>query len=271
MKKSILKKTIIAAVLAVATIFSASALEATVLSVKGKVEVQKGASWIPVKAGDVIQKGAVISTGFKSEAVLKVKESKFTLASLTRITVEQLAETSAKDETQLYLDSGKVGFDVAKSENKKVGFKVRSPVATASVRGTAGEISSGGVLKVLVGMVGFGGPEASSAAVADAPSDFVPEDGTSTAFTPTAEVSGTAETPVFAGQVSQTNTVSGDQIPPQTTKANDTRNTGSSTTTLGAREGATPGNAIPTGTVPDTGAETGAQTFGTVTVNLTWN
>ena len=133
-----MKKTILAFVFALAAVISANALDATVLSVKGKVEVQKGEEWVPVKAGDIISKGSVISTGFKSEAVIKVKESKFTLSPLTRITIEKLSSTKAKDNTQLYLDSGSVGFDVKKSENKKVGFKVRSPAATASVRGTSG-------------------------------------------------------------------------------------------------------------------------------------
>src|SRR5574344_747731 len=155
MKKSFIERTIIAAVLAAITVFSASALEAKVISVKGKVEVQKGSNWVAVKEGDTIQKGAVISTGFKSEAVLKVKESTFTLSPLTRITIEQLSETSTKDDTQMYLDSGNVAFDVKKSENKRVGFKVRSPAATASVRGTSG-VCGVSSLRVFTGLVAFG-------------------------------------------------------------------------------------------------------------------
>ena len=123
--------------------FSASALEAKFVSIEGKVEILEGGMWIPVEEGDIIQeRGAVISTGFKSNAVVSVKGTNFTLGPLTRITIENMVAMENKDSTQIYIDSGSLKANVSSSDGRKVGFKVRSAVATASVRGTEFKVTS---------------------------------------------------------------------------------------------------------------------------------
>ncbi|AEB15207.1 FecR domain-containing protein [Treponema succinifaciens] len=210
--------------------FSASALEAKFVSIEGKVEILEGGMWIPVEEGDIIQeRGAVISTGFKSNAVVSVKETNFTLGPLTRITIENMVAMENKDSTQIYIDSGSLKANVSSSDGRKVGFKVRSAVATASVRGTEFKVTSSGRLSVTQGLVSFGGPEAFSAEVAkseDNSTDVAPSEesnaGTvasanetsdgnvaaeehpeSTPFTSSAEVGEKNGVPVFAGQDSK--------------------------------------------------------------------
>ncbi len=133
-----LKKLLISLFISITAITTANAavMQATVLSAKGKTEVQKGTGWVPLKAGSVLNKGDVIQTGFKSELILKIKNTTVTVAPLSRITIEQLAEKGNKDDTRLFLDTGSLKSDVKKTEDRRVGFTVRSPVATASVRGT---------------------------------------------------------------------------------------------------------------------------------------
>lgn len=210
--------------------FSASALEAKFVSIEGKVEILEGGMWIPVEEGDIIQeRGAVISTGFKSNAVVSVKGTNFTLGPLTRITIENMVAMENKDSTQIYIDSGSLKANVSSSDGRKVGFKVRSAVATASVKGTEFKVTSSGRLSVTQGLVSFGGPEASSAEVAkseDNSTDVAPSEesnaGTvasanetsdgnvaaeehpeSTPFTSSAEVGEKNGVPVFAGQDSK--------------------------------------------------------------------
>ena len=136
-----MKKLIISVILS-ALAFSSFAMQATVVSTKGKAEVQTGGSWIALKAGDTLDQGSVIQTGFKSEIILKIKESTVTVAPLSRITLQTLAEreglngAQGKDETSIFLDTGSLRSNVQKSADRRVGFTVRSPVATASVRGT---------------------------------------------------------------------------------------------------------------------------------------
>lgn len=120
----------------------ADALDAVVVSSTGKVEVQNGAQWVPVKEGDVLKKGSVVQTGFKSELVLKVKESNMKISQLTRMVIENLSAGSDKDDTRIFIDTGSVRSEVNRSGNRKVGFTVRSPVATASVRGTIVKLSN---------------------------------------------------------------------------------------------------------------------------------
>lgn len=111
--------------------------QASVISAKGKTEVQRNGIWQAISAGSTLSKGDVIQTGFKSELILKIKNSTVTVSPMTRLTVEQLAETKDRDETKLFLDTGSVKSTVKKTEDRRTGFTVRSPVATASVRGTS--------------------------------------------------------------------------------------------------------------------------------------
>lgn len=121
----------------------AFSLDATIVKTSGKVEIQKGANWVAAKEGDIIEKGTVISTGFKSEATLKIRDSIITVAALTRMTVEQLVEKPGKDEARIFLDTGSLKSNIKHSTDRRTGFTVRSPVATASVRGTEFTISTG--------------------------------------------------------------------------------------------------------------------------------
>ena len=75
------------------SLFSVNALTATVVSVKGKVEIQEAGMWIDLQKGDVLEKGTVISTGFNSSAVLSVSNSSINLGPLTRVTIENLVST----------------------------------------------------------------------------------------------------------------------------------------------------------------------------------
>lgn len=109
---------------------------AQVTQVSGKAEVLNGTSWKTLNVGDTLKNGDTVQTGFKSSLSLKVKDSVINVSALTRMTVEQLSENAQKDNVRVFVKTGGISSDVQKSKNKKVGFTVRTPVATASVRGT---------------------------------------------------------------------------------------------------------------------------------------
>lgn len=128
------------------------ALQGEVVTVNGKVEIKStSGTWIPVKAGHKISEGTMISTGFKSEATVKLGASILTVKPLTRMTLNQLVEREDTVDTELYLEVGNVKAEVNSLNNKRNGFTVKSPVATASVRGTIFEM--GDKLVVLQGAV----------------------------------------------------------------------------------------------------------------------
>lgn len=194
MRRTLLK------IMAVSLMFAGSfafadALDAVVVSSTGKVEVQNGAQWVPVKEGDVLKKGSVVQTGFKSELVLKVKESNMKISQLTRMVIENLSAGSDKDDTRIFIDTGSVRSEVNRSGNRKVGFTVRSPVATASVRGTIVKLSNeyrGAKVETERGVV-LAWPTTVSEPVVE--EDQSSEETNGTAETnETAETNGTAET-----------------------------------------------------------------------------
>lgn len=121
---------------------SAAVLEAKVVSAKGKTEVQKGSDWEALQIGSILHRGDVIQTGFKSELIIMIKNTTVKVSPMSRVTIEQLAEKGDKDETRLFLDTGSLKSDVKKTQDRRVGFTVRSPVATASVRGTELEVKN---------------------------------------------------------------------------------------------------------------------------------
>lgn len=216
--------------------FSAVALDAKVVSFTGKVEVQKDGGWVPVKVGDVLKKGDVVSTGFKSDLVLQINESRVTLGALTRMTVEQLASNDVKDETSLFIDSGKVIADVQHKE-KRVSFKVTTPVATASVRGTVGEVRvSGAVTSYEGSFVVSDSNQSEPVIMEDGVSGFIPEAGVTNVFTSASAITSNYGTPVFAGQAVKVDPVAGTMSAPQVEMATNGQPTNLSGT-LSAIEG----------------------------------
>lgn len=132
---------------------------AIVNSVVGKVEIQLNENWVQIKNGDILTSGTVISTGFRSSAVLYIGKSLIEVRALTRLTIEEIVEQNQNYNTTMFLDAGNIKADIKKSDNKRVGFKVRTSVATASVRGTSGEIYSDGTLVCFSGKWAITPPE----------------------------------------------------------------------------------------------------------------
>ncbi len=134
------KRNIISFLVLVSSLFCsnvyAADFYAEVVSVTGRADYMKNDQWTAAKAGDKLSKGTVIQTGFKSELVLKIQDSVVNVAPLTRMTIELLKSQEEKDSSSIYVATGSVSSEVNRTNNRKVGFTVRSPVATASVRGT---------------------------------------------------------------------------------------------------------------------------------------
>lgn len=166
-------------------------LDASVVSITGKVEIQKNGQWVALKKGDKVSQNAVISTGFKSSAVLSFNNTVFTLSPLTRITLEELSETSDKESAQIYLDVGKVKSSVSKTQNKRINYSVRGPVATASVRGTIFTSSASGEFTCEQGGIDVHKtPKSKVGANKNTPSSSEsPKDGETNAFTKPSDIS----------------------------------------------------------------------------------
>jgi hypothetical protein len=128
---------------------------ATVAKITGKAQVLKGADWTPLAVGQKLEPGDTVSTGFRSELQLSIGASVVTVKALSRLTLKTLTQNGTDLQTDLYLKVGKVDAEVNKSETVATQtFKVSSPVATASVRGTAFSFDTLN-LRVTRGLVDF--------------------------------------------------------------------------------------------------------------------
>lgn len=139
--------------------FCAFALDGVVMEVLGKVEKQVDNSWVALKKGDILVPGDIVSTGFKSEAVISIGESVITVKALTRMTIEQLYEKNKNHVSSVYLDVGSISADVKPVTDKRVGFTVKTPAVTASVRGTAGIVYAYGKVEGIRGKWGLSAPQ----------------------------------------------------------------------------------------------------------------
>jgi hypothetical protein len=155
MNRSVFFTALIALILLLAPSAEAADVTAVVAKITGKAQVLKDADWVPLTVGQQLAVGSTVSTGFRSELQLKIGPSTVTVKALSRLTVQDLIQTGTDVKTDLYLKVGKIDAEVNKSEAVTTqNFTVRSPVSTASVRGTAFTYD-GFTLQVTRGMVEF--------------------------------------------------------------------------------------------------------------------
>lgn len=140
-------------------LFTASILFAqisgTITDISGKVSVRTGTnSWQKAAKGMAVTSGMSISTGFRSLAIIDLGDSELKVKALTRMNIDELVKKEGTVKTGLSLDVGRVSAKVKRRQGLNHDFKVRSPVATAAVRGTEFEFTPYGV-DVTEGIVSF--------------------------------------------------------------------------------------------------------------------
>jgi hypothetical protein len=137
-----------------------AAQNAVVAELSGTVELKRAGSstFVPARAGDTLARSTVISTGFKSSAVINLGNSRLIVRPLTRLTLEELTSEQGNERVSLELRSGRVRAEVAPPVGGRTDFTVRSPSATASVRGTVFDFDTA-ALSVSEGAVAFSGAD----------------------------------------------------------------------------------------------------------------
>ncbi|MFA6855845.1 MAG: FecR domain-containing protein [Treponema sp.] len=263
-----IKRIFPAAVFVVFTAFPVCADSAVVVSLRGKVEVNRNGTWVALSENGLVSQGEVISTGFKSEAVLKYQGATMQLGPLTRVTLETLAKNEKKDSVSLYLNTGAVKSSVKKTENKRVSYTVHNPVAVASVRGTDFSFISTGDITCT------GGAVVTYPASYYTPSpQGMPSAGESGAGTPAEDIAPGApagSVVVLPGQgVSLTS--GGFSSKPADTAAKTAQSVLNTVSTPVNTEGVTTGSSAGTQTTPliDTGTTNTGTKKGTITVKIT--
>jgi hypothetical protein len=127
-------------VLAVLSTASLGAQEvARVQSVSGEVELKKAgaAEYTAVEAGTALGLGDQLVTDVESEAVLKFPQgAEVRVYELSQVRVNEMFVTPDAARLQMFLRTGKVETMTPERSLLRTGFTVKTPVATASIRGS---------------------------------------------------------------------------------------------------------------------------------------
>jgi hypothetical protein len=113
------------------------AQEALVREVYGTVEVRENGVWSPAREGQSLGLQVLISTGLRSGALIAIGESTLSVRPLTRLSLEELVRAEGRETVHINLRTGRVRAEVNPPAGMTVDFTLRSPIATASVRGTS--------------------------------------------------------------------------------------------------------------------------------------
>jgi len=143
--------------LALSLVYNISYAEIIVLSKKGDVAYKKARRWKPIKKGQKLIEGTKISTGIRSSSVIKIDNHILKVHQLTMMKIFRNRTTKRKRLTHLGLKYGSINARVKRIKRLRTSFKITTPIATSSVRGTEEFVSygpkSGMVIRVLEGSV----------------------------------------------------------------------------------------------------------------------
>ena len=137
---------------------NAKRLTGVIRELTGEVELKRAgtSAFTKARTGDTIAADTIVSTGFKSTAVIELGSSSIAVRPLTCLSLAEIQSISDTETVNVKLQTGRVKVDVKPPAGTKTNFTVQSPSSTASVRGTSFEFDSYNLL-VNEGMVAFHG------------------------------------------------------------------------------------------------------------------
>lgn len=152
-----MKKTMLAFIFLLAGM-AAFAQNGVIRELSGTVELKNSgaANYVAAKTGDQVRQDTIVSTGFKSTALIEVGSAVLTVRPLTRLTLTEIRSGSGSETINVNLQAGRVRVDVNPPAGTKASMAVTSPMATASVRGTSFEFNTRNI-SVNHGAVSFQG------------------------------------------------------------------------------------------------------------------
>jgi hypothetical protein len=117
---------------------------AVLRELSGRVEIKTPGSdeWVPAQAGMTLEQAALISTGFRSTALLALGNSTLLIQPLTRLSLEEILALQGNEQVRVYLRTGRIRAEIQPPSGGTIDFTVRGPSVSASVRGTVFEFDT---------------------------------------------------------------------------------------------------------------------------------
>jgi len=134
------------------------AQNAVIEHVTGTVEIKQPGenSYKNAVSGQEIFSQTVISTSFKSFAIIKIGSATITARPLTHLSLTEIQRVAEEELINVNLRSGRVRVEVKPPAGTKASAKISAPMAVASVRGTSFEFDINN-LYVIEGAVSYAG------------------------------------------------------------------------------------------------------------------
>ena len=138
----------------------------TIREITGEVELKTAGSsaFVPAQNGSPVAENTIISTGFRSTAVVAVGSTLITVQPLTRLTLSEIQSSAGIENLNVDLQAGRIRVEVKPPAGTRANTVVQSPSATASVRGTTLEMDINN-LDVIDGTVNWVGSDKVSVSV----------------------------------------------------------------------------------------------------------
>jgi len=132
-------KKIVLVFLLMGTSICVFAQNGVIKQVSGTVELKRAneTAYVPAQVGDTVSENTVVSTGFRSFAVIEVGGTSIQVRPATRLTLTEIRSLDSEESLQMNLRSGSVRVDVTPPAGSRSNTRVQSPNASASVRGTS--------------------------------------------------------------------------------------------------------------------------------------
>lgn len=136
-----MKKIMLTVLLTVSVVTITFAQNGVIRELTGDVELRhEGASaFVPASAGAEVAPNTIVSTGFRSSAVIAVGSAVITVRPLTRLSLTDIQSASDAENVNVNLQAGRVRVEVKPPSGTRSNLTVQSTSASASVRGTTFE------------------------------------------------------------------------------------------------------------------------------------
>jgi hypothetical protein len=173
-----MKKIFITSLLVLISGFTAFSQNGIIREFTGDVTLRPAgaADFVPAAAGAAVARDTIVSTGFRSTAVITVGSSTITVRPLTRLSLSEIQSSAEAENVNLNLQTGRVRVDVNPPAGSRANLTVQSPSSTASVRGTSFEVDARN-LQVIEGRVIFTGNNGFQSVVSAGASSLITSDG----------------------------------------------------------------------------------------------
>jgi hypothetical protein len=157
MKIMKMKKLLIAA-LFLGTALGLFAQQGIIKDLYGTVELKPAGSttFPPAKVGDRIAPNTIVSTSFRSTAIISIGSTTLLVQPITRLSLTDIQQSQEQERLNVNLQTGRVRVEVHPPVGTRTNTSVTSPTATASVRGTEFEVDTT-TITVYDGTVAYSG------------------------------------------------------------------------------------------------------------------